>query len=81
MPGRSRSSRYSTEQNVNFLTRTIAVLEESAESMSIPQIQSQDMILNELSAQKMARVLSELAGMGMVIKNKGDQGRMCYKIR
>ena len=81
MPGRSKASRYSTEQNVNFITRTLAVLEESAESMTIQQIQSEDMILNELSSQKMARVLSELAEMGMIIKNKGAQGRMCYKIR
>ena len=81
MPGRS-TRKYSLEQNVDFGMRALGVLSESTEAMDIPQIQSNDMMLKNLTTQKLARVLTELADMGLVLKGKNRQtGRMNYKAR
>ena len=81
MPGRN-TRKYSLEQNVDFGMRALGVLSESPEAMDIPQIQSNDMMLKNLTTQKLARVLTELADMGLVLKGKNRQtGRMNYKAR
>ena len=81
MPRRS-TPKYSIEQNVDFSMRVMDVLLESSNSMEIKQIQASDMMLNNLTAQKLSRVLSELSEMGLVLKSKNRQtGRMNYKAR
>ena len=81
MPRRS-APKYSIEQNVDFGMRVMNVLLESSNSMEIKQIQASDMMLNNLTAQKLSRVLSELSEMGLVLKSKNRQtGRMNYKAR
>lgn len=82
MPTRRNTRKYSTEQNVDFGMRVLGVLAEAPEALEIRQIQASDMILNNLSAQKIARVLSELNEMGLVLKSKNTQsGKMNYKSR
>lgn len=82
MPARRSSNKYTLEQNVNFGMRVLDVLAEAPEALEIKQIQASDMILNTLTSQKIARVLSELSDMGMVLKSKNARtGKMNYKAR
>jgi hypothetical protein len=81
MPGRT-TRKYSVEQNVNFGMRALGVLADETEALEISQIQSKDMMLKNLTNQKMARVLSELCEMGLVLKSKSRAtNRMTYKAR
>ena len=82
MPRRSNSAKYTLEQNVDFGMRVLGVLAEAPEALEIKQIQASDMILNNLTSQKLARVLSELNEMGLVLKSKNSRtGKMNYKAR
>ena len=82
MPGRRSAPKYTTEQNVDFGMRVLGVLAEAPEALEIKQIQASDMTLNNLTTQKLARVLSELSEMGLVLKSKSkSNGRMKYKAR
>ena len=50
------------------------------QSMTIDEIKSQDMILQPLTSQKMARLIGNLIEMGLVRKGKSKSlGRMVYK--
>ena len=82
MPRRSNSAKYTLEQNVDFGMRVLGVLAEAPEALEIKQIQASDMMLNNLTSQKLARVLSELNEMGLVLKSKNSRtGKMNYKAR
>lgn len=82
MPARRSARKYSTEQNVDFGMRVLGVLAEAPEALEIKQIQASDLILNNLTSQKIARVLSELSEMGLVLKSKNSRsGKMNYKAR
>ena len=82
MLGRRSAPKYTTEQNVDFGMRVLGVLAEAPEALEIKQIQASDMTLNNLTTQKLARVLSELSEMGLVLKSKSkSNGRMKYKAR
>ena len=82
MPRRSNSAKYTLEQNVDFGMRVLGVLAEAPEALEIKQIQASDMMLNNLTSQKLARVLSELNEMGLVLKSKNNRtGKMNYKAR
>lgn len=82
MPGRRSTPKYTTEQNVDFGMRVLGVLAEAPEALEIKQIQASDLMLNNLTTQKLARVLSELSEMGLVLKSKSkSNGRMKYKAR
>ena len=82
MPARRSTRKYSTEQNVDFGMRVLGVLAEAPEALEIKQIQASDLILNNLTSQKIARVLSELSEMGLVLKSKNSRtGKMNYKTR
>ena len=82
MPGRRSAPKYTVEQNVDFGMRVLGVLAEAPEALEIKQIQASDMMLNNLTTQKLARVLSELNEMGLVLKSKSkSNGRMKYKAR
>ena len=79
MPGRRSAPKYTTEQNVDFGMRVLGVLAEAPEALEIKQIQASDLMLNNLTTLKLARVLSELNEMGLVLKSKSkSNGRMRY---
>ena len=69
MPRRSNSAKYTLEQNVDFGMRVLGVLAEAPEALEIKQIQASDMMLNNLTSQKLARVLSELNEIDMVLSS------------
>lgn len=82
MPARRSTPKYSTEQNVDFGMRVLGVLAEAPEALEIKQIQASDLILNNLTSQKIAKVLAELSEMGLVLKSKNNRsGKMNYKAR
>ena len=82
MPARRSTPKYSTEQNVDFGMRVLGVLAEAPEALEIKQIQASDLILNNLTSQKIAKVLAELSEMGLVLKSKNKRsGKMNYKAR
>lgn len=82
MPARRSTPKYSTEQNVDFGMRILGVLAEAPEALEIKQIQASDLILNNLTSQKIAKVLAELSEMGLVLKSKNSRsGKMNYKAR
>lgn len=75
-----RTSKYSATQNSEFEFRTLDVLAHSPEAISIAEIKQSDLVLANLSTQKMARVLSKLNEMGLVRSGKNKaSGRMTYK--
>ena len=74
-----RTQKY-TDKFTNEMTGRIAiVLAESQKGLTIPEIQSLDMVLTGITSQKMARMLSHLIEVGLVGKAKGRDGRMHYK--
>lgn len=80
MPGRVRVHRPSPEKEGEYKIRILSILNESEEAMTIDKIKSQDMILQPLTSQKMARLISNLIEMGLVRKGKSKSlGRMVYK--
>ena len=82
MPARRSTPKYSTEQNVDFGMRVLGILAEAPEALEIKQIQASDLILNNLTSQKIAKVLAELSEMGLVLKSKNKRsGKMNYKAR
>lgn len=75
-----KTSKYTTTQNSEFTTRCIDVLENSPEALTIDQIKQRDMVLNNLTTQKISRILSHMAEMGFVKKCKDRvSGHMIYK--
>lgn len=81
MPSYRRSgSKYSSEKNGEIRTRLLDVLANATESMSMKEMQAQDMILQELTTQKMARELNHLVDMGLVKKAQSRLKKsMVYK--
>ena len=80
MPGRVRGHRPSPEKEREYKMRILSILNESEEAMTIDEIKSQDMILQPLTSQKMARLIGNLIEMGLVRKGKSKRlGRMVYK--
>jgi uncharacterized protein YejL (UPF0352 family) len=80
MPGYRKSSKYSSEKNGEIRSRLIDVLNNNQESMSMKEMQAQDMILNSLTTQKMARELNYLVDMGVVQKAQSRLKKsMVYK--
>lgn len=80
MPGRFKTKAYSAAQEGEFKLRIIDILNNSDEAMTIDDIKSEDIILRDLTSQKMSRVLSNLIELGLVRKARSKaQGRMVYK--
>ena len=80
MPGRVRVHRPYHEKEGEYKIRILSILNESEEAMTIDEIKSQDMILQPLTSQKMARLIGNLIEMGLVRKGKSKSlGRMVYK--
>ena len=80
MPGRVRVHRPSPEKEEEYKMRILSILNESEEAITIDQIKSQDMILQLLISQKMARLISNLIEMGLVRKGRSKSlGRIVYK--
>lgn len=80
MPGRVRVHRPSLEKEGEYKMRILSILNESEEAMTIDEIKNQDMILQPLTSQKMARLIGNLIEMGLVRKGKSKSlGRMVYK--
>lgn len=80
MPGRVRVHRPPPEKEGEYKMRILSILNESEEAMTIDEIKSQDMILQPLTSQKMARLIGNLIEMGLARKGKSKSlGRMVYK--
>ena len=75
-----KTSKYTTTQNGEFTTRCIDVLENSPEAMSIADIQKSDMVLHDVTSQKLSRILNHLVEFGVIKKTKDRaSGHMVYK--
>ena len=74
-----KKSKYTEKQNQSWTVAAMVVLSESQEAMTCDQIRKSDLCLVEVTPQKMARILSELAERGLIVKTKGRDGRMRYK--
>lgn len=74
-----KKSKYTEKQNQSWTVAAMVVLSESQEAMTCDQIRQSDLCLVEVTPQKMARILSELAERGLIVKTKGKDGRMRYK--
>lgn len=80
MPGRVRVHKLSPERESEYRFRILDILNDSENGMTIDQIKSQDMLLQPLTSQKMARLITGLIEMGLVRKGKSKAlGRMVYK--
>lgn len=75
-----RTSKYSAQQNSEFTVRCIEVLENSPEAMSIAQIQASDIVLHDVTSQKLSRILNNMVEFGLIKKCKDRaSGHMVYK--
>lgn len=80
MPGRSTGRKMSVEKEGELRMRTLSILADSDEALTIDEIKSRDFILTPITTQKMARVIGHLIEMGLVRKAKSKSlGRMVYK--
>lgn len=80
MPGRSTGRKISVEKEGELRMRTLSILADSDEALTIDEIKSRDFILAPITTQKMARVIGHLIEMGLVRKAKSKSlGRMVYK--
>ena len=80
MPGRSTGRKMSIEKEGELRMRTLSILADSNEALTIDEIKSRDFILAPITTQKMARVIGHLIEMGLVRKAKSKSlGRMVYK--
>lgn len=75
-----KTSKYTAQQNSEFVMRCLEVLDNSPNAMSIAEIQMSDIALRNVTSQKLSRVLSHLIEMGMARKAKDKaSGHMVYK--
>ena len=75
-----KTSKYSAQQNSELTVRCIDVLENSPEAMSIADIQKSDMVLHDVTSQKLSRILNHLVEFGVIKKTKDRaSGHMVYK--
>ena len=75
-----KTSKYSAQKNSEFTVRCIDVLENSPEAMSIADIQKSDMVLHDVTSQKLSRILNHLVEFGVIKKTKDRaSGHMVYK--
>lgn len=75
-----KTSKYTAQQNSEFTMRCIDVLENSPNAMSIAQIQASDMVLHDITTQKLSRILGQMVEMGFIKKAKDKaSGHMVYK--
>lgn len=75
-----KTSKFSDSVNQDLEIRTLDILANSQNAMSIQDIQREDIVLAHHTSQKMARVLGKLVDMGFVRKNKSKvNNRMMYK--
>lgn len=80
MPGRSTGRKMSVEKEGELRMRTLSILADSDEALTIDEIKSRDFILAPITSQKMARIIGHLIEMGLVRKAKSKSlGRMVYK--
>lgn len=80
MPGRTSGRKMSVEKEGELRMRTLSILADSDEALTIDEIKSRDFILAPITTQKMARVIGHLIEMGLVRKAKSKSlGRMVYK--
>lgn len=78
MPG--RVSKYSKQFTSQITFDTMEVLDESPEALTIKEICARRISLNNITSQKMARVLNHLVEMGLAKKAESKKnGRMMYK--
>lgn len=73
-----RKSTYSAAQNSNWRGRIAIILAEANREMTIPEIQEQDLVIRELSPQKIARLITELVDYGLVKRGHNTSGRTTY---
>lgn len=75
-----KTSKFSDSVNQDLEIRTLDILANSQNAMSIQDIQREDIVLAHHTSQKMARILGKLVDMGFVRKNKSKaNNRMMYK--
>ena len=79
MPSRHSGSKYSKSFNEDLIIRTIDVLHNNPQPMTINESCNRDFVLNGVTSQKMARVLTDLCNMGIAAKAKSKRlNRMVY---
>jgi len=71
-------SKYSKEQTQALTLAAFEVLADSKEALTVSDICSRKITLNNQTTQKMSRCLNDLVEMGMVKKTKNRAGRMVY---
>lgn len=74
-----KRSKYSVQQTQCWSVAAMSVLSEAQEALTCEQIKRSDLLLTDVTPQKLSRILSELVTNGFVTKTKGRDGRMRYK--
>lgn len=80
MPAYRKTAKYTKEQTQMITSWVFETLEENKEeALTISEICTKNMNLNGMTAQKIARVLSNLAMYNLIHKKKGKNGLMTYQ--
>ena len=75
-----KTSKYTAQQNSEFAMRCLEVLDSNPNAMSIADIQKSDMVLHDVTSQKLSRILNHLVEFGVIKKTKDRaSGHMVYK--
>lgn len=75
-----KKAKYTIERTQEIMMRALGVVCDSSTPLTIADIQKNDLILVDVTSQKIARVLNELVERGIVVKTKSKShgGRMVY---
>ena len=71
-------SKYSKDFSNELAGRVAVVLFDATEPITINDIKNRDMVLSNITSQKITRILSNLIDTGFVVKGKNKTGHMTY---
>ena len=80
MPAYKKTAKYNKQQTAIMEGEILYIISHSSEAITIDEMRAQSFTLADVSTQKIARILTKLIEMGMVIKAKSkSKNKMVYK--
>ena len=72
-------TKYSVEDTQRWTVEALVTLGEEGRAMTCAEIKACNILLADVTPQKMARCLNDLCERGLILKTKGKDNRMLYK--
>jgi hypothetical protein len=74
-----KTSKYSKAQTQEWTGRIAVILAESQVALTLEEIKGRDIVLSNITSQKISKMVGHLVEMGMATKAKNSKGLMTYK--